>query len=91
MSKLTKARRECLEACPDWSAPFEITWRRHEATSEIVSPAGTEQALGWLRNQGLVEYGIENGTYRQTPAGRKALANGDGNEQARLVPAAGMG
>jgi hypothetical protein len=71
--KLTKARRETLEHCPDWSAPFEIAYRRHEATGEIVSLLGTEQAIGWLRNQGLVEFGWENGTYRQTPAGLAAL------------------
>lgn len=71
--KLTKARRETLEHCPDWSAPYEINWRRHEATGEIVSLTGTEQALGWLRNRGLVEYGPPNGTYRITDAGRTAL------------------
>lgn len=73
MAKLTKVLRECLEACQDWSAPFEILWRRHEATNDIICPRGNRNALGRLRNLGLVEYGAANGTYRSTPAGRSAL------------------
>lgn len=71
--RLTKARRETLQHCPDWSAPYEVTWRRHKATGEIISLTGTEISLGWLRNRGFVEYGRANGTFRQTAAGRAAL------------------
>jgi hypothetical protein len=71
--KLTKAMRETLQACPDWSAPFEVMWRRHEATDEIIDPTGSLQILGRLRNLGLVEYGWQNGTFRITAAGRSAL------------------
>lgn len=78
-SKLTKAMRECLEACPDWSAPFEIMWRRHETTDEIVDPRGNRNALGRLRNLGLVEYGPPNDTYRITDAGRQALSGSEKN------------
>lgn len=71
--KLTKAQRECLAECLDWSAPYEVTWRRHVASGQIVSPTGTEQALGRLRNLGLVKYSMAQGTYRATDAGRAAL------------------
>ena len=77
--ELTKARRETLEHCPDWSAPFEILWRRHEATGDIISMTGLEQTLGWLRNRGLVEYGPGNSTYRQTDAGRALLSQEKAN------------
>lgn len=75
MGKLTKAQLACLAACPDWAAPYEVTWRRHETTGEIVSTRGTRQALGRLRNLGLVEYGMPNDTYRITEAGCAALAS----------------
>lgn len=74
MTKLTKSRRETLECCPDWSASFEIVFRRNGRSGDIVSLTGTEQALGWLRNRGLVEVHPGNGTYRQTDAGRAALS-----------------
>jgi hypothetical protein len=71
--RLTKARRETLQHCPDWSAPHEVTWRRHKATGEIISLTGTEISLGWLRERGLVEFEALSGAYRQTAAGRAAL------------------
>lgn len=74
--ELTRVQREVLTHCPDWSAPFEINWRRHEATGEIVSLTSTEQALGRLRNLGLVEHSPANDTYRITEAGRLALKPG---------------
>ncbi len=73
MSKLTKAQRETLKHCPDWSAPFEIMYRRREATGEVVSPYGLRTTLGRLRNLGMVEYGPPNDTYRITLEGRTAL------------------
>lgn len=73
MSKLTKAMRDTLNACPDWSASFEIMHRRRLATGEIVSPYGLRTMLGRLRNLGLVEYGPPNDTYRITDLGRSAL------------------
>lgn len=76
--RLTKAQRETLAACADWLAPFEIMQRRHQTTGEIVCPRGLRNALGFLRNRGLVEYGRCNDTFRLTQAGRAALANGDG-------------
>lgn len=76
MAKLTEARRATLLACPDWSAPFEIAHRRHDATGEIVDLGWQLQTLGWLRNRGFVEYGPPNNTYRLTPAGRAALKGG---------------
>lgn len=73
--KLTEAHRQTLEACPDWSSPFEIMHRRHDATGDIVCPRGLRNALGRLRNLGMVEYGPPNDTYRITPAGRLALSS----------------
>ncbi len=74
--KLTNVQRECLAQCLDWSAPYEVTRRRHVATGRIISPAGTQQALGRLRNLGLVKYSLAQGTYRATDAGRAALEKG---------------
>ena len=44
--KLTKAMRATLPHCLDWSAPFEIMYRRHDATGEIVEPAGLAEHAG---------------------------------------------
>lgn len=73
MTKLTDAQRNTLQACSDWAAPFEITSYRNDATGEIVDLGGLRNTLGWLRNRGLVEYGMMNDTWRITPAGRAAL------------------
>jgi hypothetical protein len=60
----------------DWAAPFEIAYHRNDATGEVISLDGQRQILGRLRNLGLVEYGMENDTYRITPAGRSILDGG---------------
>jgi hypothetical protein len=75
MGELTRAQRATLLACPDWSAPFEVMHRRHKATGAIVSPRGLRNTLGRLRNLGLVEHSMPNGTYRILPGARSALSN----------------
>ncbi len=70
--KLTKARRETLEACLDWSAPYEVAARRRERGS-IVYAQRAEAMLKALRAWGLVKYGAANNTYRITVDGLKAL------------------
>lgn len=72
---MTPARLATLRHCLDWSAPFEIAHRRHAETGEIVDLGGLRNTLGWLRNRGLVEYGMANDTYRVTVVGRAALTN----------------
>jgi hypothetical protein len=71
--KLTEAQRQTLEACPDWSASFEIAYRRHDMSGQIIDLGGQQNILGRLRNLGLVEYGMCNDTFRITEAGRIAI------------------
>lgn len=75
--KLTKAQTDTLKACPDWSAWYEIMYRRHDTTGQFIDPAGQRQILSRLRNIGLVEYARSNDVFRITPAGRAALADGE--------------
>lgn len=72
---MTPAQRQTLDACKDWSAPFEVMFRRHDLTGEIVDPRGQRQILGRLRTLGLVEYGMCNDTWRITETGRQALGS----------------
>jgi predicted transcriptional regulator len=72
MARLTKARRETLEAIADWSAPFEVAERRRAKGSNVFA----RRADGMLRllvKWGLAKYGPQNNTYRITDAGRAAL------------------
>lgn len=78
--QLTRAEMQTLLCCPDWSAPFEVMYRRHDLSGEIISPSGQRRILGRLRNLGFVEYGMPNDTYRITPAGLRALSSEQGNE-----------
>lgn len=73
--KLTEAQRQTLEACADWSAPFEVMFRRHDRSGEIIDPSGQRKILGRLRNLGFVDYGMCNDTFRITDAGRTALGD----------------
>lgn len=73
-TKLTKAQRETLEACPDWSAPYEVAKRRRDANPLLmVYGASSQRMLVYLRSLGLVEFGAANNTFRITDAGREAL------------------
>lgn len=68
--RLTEAQRATLEHCPDWSAPYEIAYRRNAATGKVIDLQGQCNSLGWLRNRGFVEYAACNHVFRITPAGR---------------------
>jgi hypothetical protein len=72
-AELTKAQRETLECCPDWSAPFEVADRRRGRGTNVFSRRA-EVMLRSLTKRGLVEFGKPNGTYRITPAGRALIA-----------------
>lgn len=79
MANLSVAQRQTLEACKDWSAPFEIAYRRHEQTGVIVDLGGQRQILGRLRYLGMIKYGPPNDTYRITNLGRTALSSEGGD------------
>jgi hypothetical protein len=74
--RLTEAQQQTLQACQDWSAPYEVAYRRHDLTGDIIDLGGQCSVLGRLRNLGLVEYAMCNDTFRITPAGRLALTSG---------------
>ncbi len=82
-AKLTKAQREILEHCSDWSAPFEIANRRHAATGEPTELC--ENVLGRLRNLGFVECHRGNWTFRITDAGRAALKEPRSDQQRKTT------
>lgn len=77
--KLTKAQREILECCPDWSAPYEVAQRRREKGVNVFTRQMASRLSG-LHVCGLLEYGPANNTYRITEAGRTALRNAGGGE-----------
>ena len=72
MGKLTKAQRETLECCPDWSAPFEVAERRRALGTNVYSRR-VEGMLRMLERRELVKFGRPNGTFRITALGRAAL------------------
>lgn len=71
--KLTKAQRAHLVVIADWSAPYEV--RERMASAGLKTSGGV--ALDKLVKAGLAEYGPANNTYRVTPEGRAALAEGE--------------
>lgn len=72
MGKLTRAKREILEACLDWKAPFEVIEIRN---LKQLPRNRQDHALIMHRlvRAGLLEYGAVNNTFRATEAGRAAL------------------
>lgn len=75
--KLTKAQHECLVACRDWAAPYEVVWHRHKVTGEVISPRGNQGIMTKLLARGLLKYGRANGTYRITPLGLSLIGGGE--------------
>lgn len=73
--KLTKAERETLTLCMDWSAPYEVADRRRKLHPNLsVYSRRVERMLSKLHDAGLVAYGGANNTFRISDAGRAALA-----------------
>jgi hypothetical protein len=72
--KLTRAQREILECCYDWSAPYEVTQRRRDKGRDVHTRQMASRLSG-LHVCGLLEYGPSQDTYRLTDAGRAALSD----------------
>lgn len=78
--KLTKAQRDYLRAMPDWSAVHEIRQRLGRVLTESGRCYDTiARMASRLVDAGLAEHHDGNRTWRITPAGRAALADGGGN------------
>lgn len=72
MADLSKAQRETLECCLDWSAPYEVAIRRRALGSNVFARR-VEGMLRMLARRELVTFGKVNGTYRITAAGRALI------------------
>lgn len=72
MSGLTKAQRELLECCHDWTSPWDVAEARR-AKGRVVFSRSTAAFMNRMHSAGLLKYCRSSEEYRITDAGLALL------------------